>query len=224
MLYRRRRGFSGRVVLNLVVIGIISGVLFVVYDQFFRDDAPQDVPPATATASFGVVPSPVVTPLAPPTEAPTPSSGGVVTAAIRPAADATLFIPSVGVNAPVITAILRNSTWDVTELGTNVGYLQGTAWVSQPGNVVLSGHVEMSDGRTGVFASLDQIGIGDLVVITEEGQQHNYIVQEIFSVEPDDLSVVYPTPTDTLTLITCSDYNFLQNTYDTRLVVIATRA
>ena len=140
-----------------------------------------------------------------------------------PAEDTSLFIPSIGVNAPVITAFLRDSTWDVTQLGTNIGYLQGTAWTDRPGNIVLSGHVEMSDGRTGVFASLEDVQVGDLVVLTENGQQFNYIIQEMRYVEPTDLSVVYPTDNEVLTLITCSDYNFFQNTYDQRLVVVAQR-
>jgi sortase (surface protein transpeptidase) len=35
--------------------------------------------------------------------------------------------------------------------------------------------------------------------------------------------VLYPTDTDRITLITCDSYDFLQNTYQDRLVVVADR-
>ncbi len=223
MLYRRRGGLSGRLIRNLIVAGVLLGVGFVAFDNFFGGPADSDQPTATPGLQVGDAPTqtPVASPLAPPTNAPTPAQNPF--AGIAPSEDTSIFIASIGVNAPVITAILRDSTWDVTQLGTNVGYLQGTSWVGDVGNMVLSGHVEMSDGRTGVFSTLDEIAIGDTVIITENGQEYAYVVRETKYVDPTDLSVVYPTRTETLTLITCSDYNFLSNAYETRFVVIADR-
>ena len=111
----------------------------------------------------------------------------------------------------------------VSNLGTSIGHLQGTSWLGEDGNVVLSGHVEMSDGRTGVFATLEQINLGDEVVIVENETTYTYLVNDLRKVEPTDLSVVYPTGGDQLTLITCSDYDFLGDNYDTRFVVVALR-
>jgi sortase (surface protein transpeptidase) len=40
---------------------------------------------------------------------------------------------------------------------------------------------------------------------------------------PDDLTVLYPTTDERLTLITCDSYDFLQDAYLERMVVIADR-
>ena len=42
-------------------------------------------------------------------------------------------------------------------------------------------------------------------------------------VRNDDLSVVYDFGDDRVTLITCTGYNFLTETYDERIVVVAHR-
>ncbi len=215
MLYRSRGATPARTFITLIVLGMLVGVGFFTFDHLRLSQIIQ--PPGTPTAApVAGLPTPPLTPmsaaLAPldPTDAPaaSPVMGSV-------------FIPSVGIYGEVITAIIRGNTWDVTHLGTYVGYLQGTAWLGQPGNVVLSGHVEMADGRQGVFAALGDVSVGDEVVLTANEQEHRYRVRETRSVQPDDLSVVQPTDTSVLTLITCADYNFLRNVYDTRLVVIA---
>lgn len=192
------------------------GAGFFYYDNYLA------VPPATPTATPGAqsqVAAPVVTPIPSlPSVTNTPAPNVSV-----PQPDTTLFIPSLAVYTPVITAIIRDGTWDVDNLGTNVGYLQGTSWLGEGSNIVLSGHVEMSDGRTGVFATLRDIALGDQIVMTENDTEFRYIVRELHTVRPDDLSVVQPTAEETLTLITCSSYNFLRNTYDERFVVVAER-
>ncbi|MEO0561063.1 MAG: sortase [Chloroflexota bacterium] len=224
-MYRPRRGFSGAVVRNLIVLGALLGVGFLVYDTYFDGSETSVTPPPTFAPIGASTSAPVITPMQPATTAPTPATSTTTSSALglQPGSDAEIFIPSVGVSAPVITSIIRDGTWDVSQLGTNVGYLQGTSWLGDLGNIVLSGHVEMSDGRTGVFASLDEIAVGDVVLLTENGANYQYQVQDIKYVDPTDLSVVSQTSDETLTLITCSDYNFLQNTYDTRLVVVAKR-
>jgi sortase A len=200
-------------VILLIAIGVLAGVGFFVFDNLFRpDSAAAPTPTTMAVAQVTASPSPYPTPYITPTVAPN-----------LPNHDASIFIPSVGIRAPVITTIIRDNTWDVTHLGTNVGYLQGTSWTTQPGNVVLSGHVEMNDGRQGVFATLDEVAVGDQVSISDRGRTYQYRVREMYYVQPDDLSVVYPTGEDILTLITCSDYNFVRNIYERRFVVVADR-
>jgi LPXTG-site transpeptidase (sortase) family protein len=88
---------------------------------------------------------------------------------------------------------------------------------------VLAGHVEMSDGRKGIFAELDRLQIGDPITITQDDNEHTYQVTQKFTTTPDDMTVVYPTTSHRLTLITCSAYDFLSNNYGERFVVIAER-
>jgi LPXTG-site transpeptidase (sortase) family protein len=81
----------------------------------------------------------------------------------------------------------------------------------------------MPDGRAGIFAKFDDLRLGDPVILTLDDAQQRYSIISITTVKPDDLSVIYPTDTDRITLITCDSYDFLQNTYQDRLVVVADR-
>ncbi|RPI98823.1 MAG: sortase [Chloroflexi bacterium] len=135
----------------------------------------------------------------------------------------TLLIPSINVAAPVIETLFGGASWDVRNLGENAGHLEGTGWFDSPGNVVLAGHVELADGRPGIFARLDDLKAGDWVIVEQGTTQRRYRISAIKTVEADDLTVLYPTEQERLTLITCSDYDFLQNSYQSRVVVVADR-
>jgi LPXTG-site transpeptidase (sortase) family protein len=132
-----------------------------------------------------------------------------------------LFIPSAGIYAPVVQAYLDGTSWDVTRLGENVGHLQGTSWIDGPGNVVLSGHVELADGRQGVFSNLDELQINDIIVVVTGENERRYVITQIDSTTPDDLGPIKPTVEDRLTLITCGNYDFFQDAYLERLIVVA---
>ncbi len=136
--------------------------------------------------------------------------------------DAHLLIPSLAINTPIIQVYLRNASWDVSTLGAYAGHLQGTTWLTGvKSNIVLSGHVEMRDGRQGVFAGLDHIEVGALVILQQGDINQRYLVTEITSVPPTDLDPVRPTDGERLTLITCDSYDFFSDTYLNRTVIIA---
>jgi LPXTG-site transpeptidase (sortase) family protein len=176
------------------------------------------------------VPAAAPTPYQPlrllPTAVPTLEPLALPTAAAQTAARnaTTLLAPTAGISANVVQVFLDGVSWDVSRLGLNAGHLQGTAAFGAAGNLVLAGHVEMADGRQGVFASIGELAVGDPITLTKNQQKKQYFVSEIKTVQPDDLSVLYPTPDEQLTLITCSDYSFLQNLYRERLVVVAQRS
>ncbi len=217
-MYRSRQT-SPRTIIFLVVLGVLGGVGFFLYDNLRPETEFTDV----TTPSVALSP-PTETPVTVPTAlaaAPTQASPPRVFNQPGPSEETTIFIPSAGVFAPVIETFLSGDSWDISQLGVNAGHLQGTSWVDQVGNVVVSGHVEMSDGRKGVFADLPDVTVGETIVITDDGQEHMYTVIETKYVEPSDLTVLYPTNTNQLTLITCSDYNFFSNIYERRFVVVA---
>ncbi len=134
-----------------------------------------------------------------------------------------IFVAAAGVNEAIIESVLEEDGWRVSHLENRVGHLQGTSWLGKPGNIVLAGHVELKDGTPGVFSRIDKLKPGDVVTLSENGLSYNYVVTEVKIVEADDLSVVYPTPTERVTLITCTGYDFLSNTYSQRIVVVAER-
>ncbi|NWF70929.1 MAG: sortase [Chloroflexi bacterium] len=208
----RNRGSSAATLTQIIVFGVLLGAAFFVYDNWRSGMERAALPTAapTATAQASATPPPTADLQAP-------------LAATNALTPTTLFIPTQGILAPVIQVFLDGLSWDIRNLGTNVGHLQGTAWLDSPGNIVLSGHVEMSDGRLGVFASLNQLAQGDLIVLQHGSEERRYSVRSIGRVQPTDLSVLYPTLNEQLTLITCEDYDFFQNSYLERVVVVADR-
>lgn len=134
-----------------------------------------------------------------------------------------LSIPDLGVYAPIIEVFLDGVSWDVTRLGTDIGHLQGTAWLDEPGNIVLSGHVELSDGRQGAFRELENLRVGSVVTVQYKNTTRRYEVVEQYDVEPTDLQPLYPSDNDQITLITCGEYDFFSDSYLKRVVIVAER-
>lgn len=199
----------------VALLGAVAGVMFLARDGWTPAGA------GSAPAGAALPPPPPQAPVAMPTLDPFAQSRPV---AREITSGATLFAPTAGISTVVIQSYLDGTSWDVRELGTFVGHLQGTAWLNQPGNIVLAGHVELADGRQGVFASIGQLSVGDPIILTQDGEQRIYAVRELREVNPDDMSVLYPTSGEQLTLITCTNYDFLRDIYHERLVVVAVRA
>jgi LPXTG-site transpeptidase (sortase) family protein len=138
-------------------------------------------------------------------------------------AETYLVIPSVDVQAQIVRVYVGEGTWDVRQLGARVGYLEGTSPPGQNGNVVLAGHVELADGRKGVFATLKQVLIGAEVLVIREGKTTRYSVSSVSETTPDDLTPVQPTDDDRITLITCDDLDLTRLRYQNRIIVVAQR-
>lgn len=134
-----------------------------------------------------------------------------------------LVIPALNVNAPVVNLPLDNSigTWNTTQLGSNVGHFEYTPWFGENGNVVLGGHATDEEGTPSVFYRLSDLSVGDLVSVRVGDQTVNYAVTRIRSVAVNDLSVLYSSGGETLTLLTCFGYNDETRTYNRRLAIIA---
>jgi LPXTG-site transpeptidase (sortase) family protein len=212
-MYRsgNRRGIVP--IIALIIVGVIAGGVYFLVDNLIVESPDQNAMPT-------VFAPPTWTPegfVALPTQ---PINSAIPT--IDPNRELpTLFIPNLGVVAPVVTLFIEDGKWDVDGLGPRVGHLQRTPWLNDGGNIVLAGHVEMQDGRLGIFSKLDNLQQGDSILLTEEQVDYRYAVSEIKYVQPDDLSVLYSTDRSTITLITCSDFNFFSQVYDRRLVVVA---
>lgn len=206
----------------LVLIAIIAGVVFFLVDNAQQGTGETALPTLAASVAEASSESvninsaegeEVIAPLV-------DTNREVVT--ILP--NTRLFVPSMSINAPIIHVFLSQGSWDISLLGNNVGHLQGTGWLDNGGkNIVLSGHVELSDGRKGIFAGLENLEVGALVAIQTDTETWLYTVREINKTTADDLSPIYPTDKDQLTLITCGSYDFFSNEYLERIVVVADR-
>ena len=99
-----------------------------------------------------------------------------------------------------------------------VGHHAGSANPGESGNVVMSGHISSPiRGEGNVFSRLPDLAVGETVVVETAGDIHRYRVTDRRLVEPSEISVMGPTTTPNLTLITC----FPDLIYSHRLVVTA---
>ena len=95
---------------------------------------------------------------------------------------------------------------DDKTLGKAVGHLPDTPmpW-HRRGNVAFAAH------RDGLFRKLEHVRIGDVVHVVTIRGEFRYRVTKTHIVEPSDLSVLKPTKTPTVTLITCYPFSFVGN-------------
>lgn len=133
----------------------------------------------------------------------------------------TLEIPSLGVDIPIVGVPLRNGDWNVSWLGRQAGWLEGSAFPSWNGNSVLTSHVYLSNGSPGPFVNLNTLKYGDRVIIHAFGQKYTFEVRTNAIVEPDDPSALQHEERPWLTLVTCKDYDEKTNTYRKRVIVRA---
>lgn len=101
-----------------------------------------------------------------------------------------------------LSAVIFQGTQD-SVLDQGVGHVDGTALPGQPGNVVLAAH------RDTFFRSLRNIRKGEVVRVTTPSGTRDYEVDSTEIVDPTQVQVMDPTPTPSLTLITCYPFYFV---------------
>ena len=128
-------------------------------------------------------------------------------------------IPRLNIKVPIIGIPFSNGDWDLTWLGDQAGYLDGTAYPTHVGNSVITAHVYTSNGLPGPFVNLSTLKWGDQIIIHFAGQQYIYEVRENKVILPSDKSVFKHEDQAWITLITCKDYNVGTNSYTYRIEV-----
>jgi len=114
-----------------------------------------------------------------------------------PPALAVLRIPRLAIEVPVL-----EGTDDWT-LNRAVGHIEDTAGPGTDGNVGIAGH------RDGFFRALKDIIPGDALELATLRGTERYHVERAWVVNPDDVSVLDPTPTRAVTLVTCYPFYFI---------------
>jgi sortase A len=108
-----------------------------------------------------------------------------------------IAIPQVGISAMIAEGDNHHT------LMRAVGHIPGTAMPGHPGNVVLAAH------RDTFFRPLRKIHKGDAIELTMWNGSYKYRVESIQVVGPNDISVLKPTSTSKLTLVTCYPFYFV---------------
>jgi len=134
----------------------------------------------------------------------------------------TLEIPRIDIQSSIVGVPITDIGWDLTWLGNQVGWLQGTVFPTWSGNSVITSHVWDAYNQPGPFAHLEQLRYGDRIIVHAWGQSYIYEVRSVDKyVRPDDTNSLNHEDYPWLTLITCKGYNEKLDKYDWRVVVRA---
>jgi sortase A len=92
---------------------------------------------------------------------------------------------------------------DEPTLDRGIGHIDYTAQPGTDGNSGIAGH------RDSFFRGLKDIALGDLIELDTQQGTDVYRVERTWIVSPDDVSVLDPTPTRALTLVTCYPFYYV---------------
>ena len=117
---------------------------------------------------------------------------------------------------------LDNGSWDVTWLGSQAGWLEGSAFPTASGNAVLTGHVWDALNRPGVFEKLTELRYGDQVIVHNAGKAYVYEVRERLQVSAERVNqLLKHKDRPWVTLVTCRGYDEASGEYLSRVLVRA---
>ena len=126
------------------------------------------------------------------------------------------------IDESVQTIPIHDGEWDLTTLGTDIGWLTTTG--ARPGEawaMVFIGHITVSAKEHGAFAYLQKIQKDAEVIYAAAGIRYVYQVENISRAGANEVNRLYLADGKSLLLITCTDWDETQRVYANRLVVQA---
>jgi LPXTG-site transpeptidase (sortase) family protein len=140
-----------------------------------------------------------------------------------------LSIDSLNINSINIESNVASYSEDIYNqvLKNGLAHFRGTPLPDAGGNTFIYGHSAVRsffDSHNPkpeiIFTKLEDISIGDEVIVNKDGVDYKYIVRKKKIVEPDDFSILeQQSSRETVTLMTCSPAGIASH----RLIVIAER-
>ena len=137
--------------------------------------------------------------------------------------DLWIEIPRLGIQLDIVGIPFNESNeWDLTWLGDQAGWLEGSAFPTLAGNSALTAHTYLPDGLPGPFVSLGTLRYGDSIIVHYAGQKYTYAVRENRVVRPDSVGYAFQHEEfPWLTLVTCRTFSETSDDYVYRVVVRA---
>lgn len=132
-----------------------------------------------------------------------------------------LAIPTLKVNTSVRSKPYAELTWDLSDLGHDIAFLEDVPGQETSYNLIFAGHVTVRNGSNGPFRYLRKLVPGDKILLYKGEQIFTYTVIEQQLVYPDDTSVLADTPQPQVTLITCNTWDEETLSYLRRLIITA---
>src|SRR4029434_636336 len=108
-----------------------------------------------------------------------------------------LRISKIKLEVPILEG---TSDWT---LHRRVGHIEGPAAPGAGGNAGIAGH------RDGFFRGLKDLQTGDAIELDTGASKTLYRIERIWVVKPEDVSVLDPTPSAAITLVTCYPLYFI---------------
>jgi LPXTG-site transpeptidase (sortase) family protein len=146
----------------------------------------------------------------------------IVNTTAIPHPSARMLIPDLGVDEKIVFVPIREGEWDISQLSARIGLLETTG--RRPGDnlaMVFIGHVTSSALDRGPFADLWTLKPLAQLIYRSSGTDYVYAVKDLYKVRPDETEKLYLPKGDHILLVTCTDWNYLTETYDTRLIADA---
>jgi sortase A len=122
---------------------------------------------------------------------------------------AVLRITKLSLEVPVLEGT------DDRTLNRGAGRIAGTARPGEAGNIGIAAH------RDGFFRKLKDVHVGDPIELVSQNGTDIYVVDRIQIVTPNNVKVLEPTASPSLTLVTCYPFYFIGDA-PKRYIVTAT--
>lgn len=110
--------------------------------------------------------------------------------------EAILRIPAVDLELPVFYGT------EEVNLTRGAGIIEGTAPLGADGNTGIAAH------RDGYFRALKDVSVGDALLVETLSGSHDYRIDELLIVYPEDVHVLDPTDESVITLVTCYPFYY----------------
>lgn len=211
--------FGGLIILGLVFVGLNAVSIWdrVIYLIGYNDPLENNIVQRASSGAGVLVDDPVKFPEI----FVSPENQQIQEVYARSYENNHLYIPSLGIDAPIV---YLNSVDEMTlqaELKKGVGHYPDTAMPGEVGNVFLFGHSSYYwwdwSEYSAIFANLESIQLGDRILVYYNEELYVYQVKETKVVDPTNLSVLDQNRNYELTLMTCTPLGTSLN----RFIVVA---
>ena len=130
-----------------------------------------------------------------------------------------IVIPALFVDTVVKYVPFDGFTWLIAGLRDEVAWMGNTSWPGLGSNTALAGHVTVAGWGDGPFRYLEELPVGEVILLYTEHNIYTYHVRETRITDSEDLSVTAATENSQVTLITCVDWDDDTESYLNRLIV-----
>ena len=156
------------------------------------------------------IPTPVIT-ITPKPGEPSPDTSSIVR----------IVIPALLLDTEVKYVPYDGYTWLINGLRQEIAWMGNTSWPGLGSNTGLAGHVTVAGMGDGPFRHLDELPMGEVIILYTEQNIYTYQVRSSKVTDDGDMSVIDSTDNPQISLITCIDWDDDTKTYINRLVVVA---